>query len=146
MVRHPYTMKDAKAWINHCQEAVKKRPRTNYNFAIELKSPQTLMGGIGLDHIDRYSGTAEMGYYLGEDFHRQGYMSEAAAAVIDFAFNRLKLRRLEAFVFKGNEGSQGLAKKLGFKQEGIMKQAVRAKSTDEIHDKVIYGLLKENWK
>ncbi|MAG45590.1 MAG: hypothetical protein CMH63_02340 [Nanoarchaeota archaeon] len=145
VVPHPYSLKDAKWWLNQCQTEVRKRPREKYNLAIELKD-HTLMGGVSLNKVDRYQGTADIGYYLGEDFWRQGYMTEAATAIINFAFDKLKLRRLQAPIFRENKASQGLAKSLGFKKEGLLRKVARAKSTGKIHDEVVYGLLKEDWK
>src|SRR3989339_830881 len=73
----------------------------------------------------------------------KSYGSEALEAVLDFAFNKLKLRRLEAGVIKGNPGSRVLLEKFGFKLEGTKRRAIIPKSTGKITDEHIYGLLKE---
>jgi len=73
-------------------------------------------------------------------------MTEATTKIIDFTFNRLKLRKLKILCFVENKASNGLAKKLGAKLEGTLRKHCRAKSTGKIHDENIYGLLKEEWK
>ncbi|MFH1209252.1 MAG: GNAT family protein [archaeon] len=140
VVPYPYTIKDAKWWINHCKEKGRE-----YNFCIELKSEKKLVGGIGLSHFDKFQRTAEVGYWLGEKYWRNGYVSEALKTLIDFAFNKLKLRRLEAGVFSKNPGSGKLLEKFGFVKEGLRKECRRSKSNGEIHDEVMYGLLKKNY-
>jgi len=142
VVAYPYTLKDAKDWVKYCN----KKTKESYNFNIELKSEKKIVGGVGLSHVEENNGTAEIGYWLGVKYQRQGIMSEAAKKLIDFAFNKLKLRRLEASIFKENKPSQCLAKSLGFKYEGTKREDVKSKATGKIHDGVIYGLLKKDWK
>jgi len=98
VVPYPYTKKDAKWWINCCAEKAKEKPRKSYEFAIEFEGK--MIGGIGLSKIDKFQGSAILGYWLGEGYWRQGIMGEAVERVLDYAFNRLKLRRInsEAFV------------------------------------------------
>lgn len=145
-VPYPYNLKNAKWFINHCKEESKKKPRTTYSFSIELKSEKKIIGGIGLDDVNKEQGTAEIGYWLGENYWRQGIIREAATKMINFAFNKLKLRRLEAYVYKENGASQELAKSLGFKYEGCRRKAVKSKADGKIHDDCIHGLLEEDWK
>jgi [ribosomal protein S5]-alanine N-acetyltransferase len=141
VVPYPYTEKNAKWWIDHCKEKDKE-----YNFCIELKSEKKLIGGIGLSHVDKFQGTAEVGYWLGENYWKKGYGSEALKVLIDFSFNKLKLRKLEAGVFSKNPGSGKLLEKFGFVKEGIRKEARRSKATEDIHDEIMYGLLKKDYK
>ena len=79
-------------------------------------------------------------------FRSQGIMTEAIKRVINFAFNTLKLRRLDVEACPENKASNSLIKKIGFKYEGRRKKFVKAKSTKKIHDLDIYGLLKEDWR
>jgi [ribosomal protein S5]-alanine N-acetyltransferase len=146
VVPYPYTMKDARWWINHCKEASKEKPRKRYNFFIELKGNSSIIGAVGLTNVDRFQGTATIGYWLSQDFWRQGIMREAVIAVLDYAFGKLKLRRINVEAFAGNEGSNGLIKKLGFRYEGLRKEVCRCKATGKIHDEYIYGLLRREWK
>ena len=143
VVPYPYTMKDARWWIRHTQEKWKKKKKEDYPFGIELKSEGRIIGGIGLHKADGYS--ADVGYWLGEDYWKKGYGSEALEAVMNFAFRKLKLNRLEAGVFAGNPSSGRLLEKYGFKKEGYKRQARVCKSDGKIKDEIIYGLLKKEY-
>lgn len=145
-VPYPFTMKDAKWWVAHCKEKAKEKPRTSYEFAIELKSEKRLIGGFGLIDVNRFRGTAELGYWLGEKYWRKGYGIEAATKVLDFAFNKLRLRKIKIPAFKENKASNALVRKLGFKLEGRLRKHAISKATGKIHDENIYGLLKEEWR
>ena len=145
-VPHPYTKKDIKWWVNHCAEKQKEKPKTSYEFGISIKPSNKIVGGVGLSNINKEQGTAELGYWIGESYWRQGYVSEAVKELINFGFNKLKLRRLVIPAFIENKGSNALAKKLGFTFEGTLRKACKAKSTGKIHDEHIYGLLKSEWK
>jgi len=146
VVPYPYTKKDAKYWINHCSKEMKKKSRKSCEFVIELKSEKRLIGGIGLSKIDNFQGKAEIGYWIGEKYWRQGIGSEALKVLLDFAFDKLKLRRLEANVYTENEASARLLEKFGFVKEGLGRKSQRCKATGKIHDSYFYGLLKEDYK
>jgi len=142
VVPYPYTDADADWWINHCAEEAAKKPRINYELAIELKSENRVIGTVSIIKVDLFQQKAEIGYWLGEKYWRKGIMSEAVDRMLDFAFNELDLRRVEAGTFAENIASQNLLESFGFQKEGIRKQAYRAKATGRIHDDVLYGLLK----
>ncbi|MEM4230597.1 MAG: GNAT family N-acetyltransferase [Candidatus Pacearchaeota archaeon] len=143
---YPYKLKDARGWIKKCSKKTKEKLRNDYTFAIELKSERKFIGAIGLHKIDKFQGTAEMGYWLGQNYWRQGIMYEAAKKVLDFAFRNLKLRRINISAFSANQASNCLIKKLGFKYEGMRRKNIRSKADGKIHNQNIYGLLKDEWK
>ncbi len=146
VIPYPYTIKDAEWWVNECSKRRSKKPRIDYDLAIELEAGHRCIGGIGLESVNLKNGTAELGYWLGESYWRQKIMTEAAKAMLNFAFNKLHLRRIEIPTFVENKASTALALKLGAKHEGIKRQAVRALSTGKIHDTNILGVLKEDYK
>lgn len=143
VVPYPYKNKDAEWWINQCKKKRKEKPRKDYNLIIELKSEKILIGGIALVKIDRFQGTAEVGYWLGKKYWKQGFMSEALRAILNFAFKKLKLRRINLSTFKENRASSSLAEKMGFKLEGVRRKKVKSKADKKIHDEKVYGLLKK---
>ncbi|MFA6518803.1 MAG: GNAT family protein [Candidatus Shapirobacteria bacterium] len=144
---YPYTKKDARNWIKYCRENDKKGKKRNaYYFAIELKSEKKVIGGVGLEKIDRFQGTAGGGIWLNAKYHGHGYGTEAFAERIRFAFDKLKLRRIENGYFKGNQSSFKMQEKLGYKLEGIKRKACKCLADGKIKDEYITGLLKEEWK
>lgn len=146
VVPYPYTMKDAKIWFKKSQKRIKERPRTNYNFTIKLKSENKIIGAISAKSIDKYNGTAVLGYWLGEKYWKQGIMSEAMSKMLDFAFNKIKIRRLEANIFTENKASYKLLEKFGFRREGLRKEASRAKATGKLMDDYIYAMLRKEYQ
>ena len=146
-VPYPYTKKDAEGWINYCIKNAKKgKKRDCYNFAIELKSERKVIGGIDLDRIDRFQRTAKGGFWLNAKYHKKRYGTEALASRTKFAFNKLKLRRLESGFFKGNPSSFKLQKKFGYKIEGLRRKKFLCQADGKIKDEYITALLKEEWK
>jgi len=146
VVPYPYTLKDAKKWVKENKDKWKKKKKESYTFGIELKEEKKIIGGIGIHDFDKFQGKASVGYWLGENYHGKGYGTEALDALLKFAFNNLKLRKIEAGVFVGNPSSGKLLEKFGAKQEGLRRKSNRCKADGKIKDEIIYGLLKEEWK
>lgn len=79
-----------------------------------------LLGAITLDNIRRGPAQAgTTGYWIGEPFARAGYMREAIAAVINYAFATLDLSRIEAGCLPENTPSRRLLENCGYKYEGV---------------------------
>lgn len=144
VVPYPYKRKDADWWINHCLKKQKKKSEKDYNFGITIKPSSEVIGGIGIKLKD--CGVAEIGYWLGEKYWKKGYGYEAARAVVNFGFKKMKARKISIPIFRENPASNALARKLGAKLEGILRKQAICKATGKIHDENVYGLLKEEWK
>ena len=95
----------------------------SYEFAIELKSEKKVIGGLSLNKINNFQGTAGGGIWLNKKYHNKGYGSEAFAERLKFAFNKLKLRRVETGFLKGNKSSFKMLKRMGYKLEGMKREA-----------------------
>ncbi|MFH1787545.1 MAG: GNAT family protein [archaeon] len=145
-VPYPYKKKDADWWINDCIKRSRKKKKESYNFVIELKSEKKVIGGTGLHKINLRDQTAETGSWIAKKYWRNHFITEAKIAVNNYAFNKLKLRKLTSKAFTTNKASNTMLKKLGYKLEGTLRKAHRPKSTGKIHDVNVYGLLKEEWK
>ena len=143
---HPYAKKDALWWINETNKYWRKKKKEKYYFFIELKSEKKVIGALDLADINNFQGIATTGSWINKRHWRRGYITEAKIAVNDFAFNKLKLRRLNSTVLKYNKASNGAQQKVGYKLEGTKRKDARCKSTGKINDVNIYGLLKEDWK
>ncbi len=143
-VPHPYEKKDAELFIN---DSIKKwNQKKGFSFFIELKSEKKVIGVMTVGGINEFNGTATTGSWINKKYWKQGYITEAKITVNDFAFNQLKLRRLNSTVYTDNKASNATQTKMGYVFEGVSRKAQRSKSTGKIHDLNIYGLLKEDWK
>ncbi len=96
------------------------RQKSAFPFMIVRREDSRLMGAITLDNV-RFgpTKTGTVGYWIGPDFARQGYMTEALAAVVRFAFDELDISRIEAACLPENEASRGVLAQVGFTHEGI---------------------------
>ncbi|MGX9355311.1 GNAT family N-acetyltransferase [Roseobacteraceae bacterium S113] len=105
------------------------------------RSDQSLLGAITLDNIRRgpaQSGT--LGYWIGAPYARNGFMGEAIAAVVHYAFTRLDLSRVEAACLPENAASRGLLEKSGFKYEGVAQSYLQINGRWRTH--VLYAALR----
>jgi len=95
---------------------IKERTQNNKTIylGISLKDQPNLIGTICLWNFSEDRKTAEVGYELLPEYHRQGIMSEALKAVLDFGFNELNLEEILAITNKLNENSKGILLKHDF--------------------------------
>ena len=102
------------------------RQGLTYSFLIFRRIDDALLGGITLSNLRRgVAQSATLGYWIGAAHSRQGYMTEALAAVLEFAFSRLALHRVEAACLPANEASRRLLLKSGFREEGYAREYLR---------------------
>jgi [ribosomal protein S5]-alanine N-acetyltransferase len=115
-----------------------------FQWGIERREDGEMLGTCTIFSIHHESMRAELGYCLRSPFWRRGYMGEALAALIDYAFATLKLRRLEADVDPGNAGSVRLLERMGFTREGLLRE--RWNVGGQIGDSAFFGLLAREWR
>jgi ribosomal-protein-alanine N-acetyltransferase len=121
------------------------RTDQGYSFFIYGIADEALLGGIGLSNVRRgVAETASLGYWVGERHARQGYMFEALLLTLDFAFQRLRLHRLEAACLPSNAPSRGLLLKAGFREEGYAAKYLCIDGKWQDH--VLFALLREEWR
>ncbi len=132
---------DGQAWFEH--RSGHQASGIALHFAIVAKDTGTAIGTCSLFQFDEDNLHAKIGYVLGRAFWGQGYAREAIAALIDFAFNEMSLRRLQAEAAPQNTASTRLLQRLGFKKEGVLRE--RWMTKDGTLDAEIYGLLRQEW-
>ena len=113
-------------------------------FQLAIIKINRIVGVVGLHYIDWSAGKTEIGYWLSQDVEGQGIMTKALKALIARLFESCKLRRIEIKADPRNHRSRAIPKRLGFLEEGILKQAMDYR--DERRDQVLYSLLKEEWE
>jgi [ribosomal protein S5]-alanine N-acetyltransferase len=102
-----------------------------------------LMGAITLDNIRRGPAqSANVGYWIGPDYARQGYMFEALRALMDHAYGPLDLGRIEAACLPENVASRRLLERAGFAHEGLASAYLQI--AGRWRDHVLYGHLRGN--
>lgn len=110
-------------------------------WGITRKSDGLLVGTCGYVWLRTYRG--EIGYELARPYWRQGIMTEAVDAIVDFGFRELGLNRIEALTMVDNVASVALLRKVGFVQEGILRQHDYFKG--KFHDMRLFALLRDDY-
>lgn len=113
------------------------------SFAIVRSEDQQLLGTCDLFHLDAQCRRAEVGYGLAYQAWGQGYMHEALLALLAYGFDELDLNRVEADIDPGNSASAKSLLRLGFQQEGLLRE--RWIVGGEKSDSAMYGLLASEW-
>ena len=140
-VPHPYEEGFAEEFI---ESQFRDYKRGNLiNFAIEIKEIHKLAGSIGI-RIDRKHNHGEIGFWIGVPYWGNGYCTEAAKAVLDYGFKNQKLDRIYAFHFAGNTASGKVLRKIGMKDEGIIKNEYW--HLGKLKDTVHYGINKNDFE
>ncbi|EWY39473.1 hypothetical protein N825_06250 [Skermanella stibiiresistens SB22] len=99
------------------------------------------IGGISLNAI--VGGTARMGFILSKEHHGRGYATEAVGAAVAFGFNDVGLHRITLHIDPDNTASRRVAGKLGFSQEGRMRESFPI--GNGFRDELVFGLLAREW-
>jgi len=135
----PYTVSDAEAYISAMLSA---DPNTTYEWAITVDG--AVVGSVGVfrkDNIHRL--TAEIGYYVAEEYWGKGVMTEAVKQACCYIFAHTDIVRIFAEPFALNLGSCRILEKAGFAFEGLMKK--NAIKNGVLLDMKLYALLKEDY-
>lgn len=139
-IPHPYEVEVAVEWIR--SHPGQYAAGTEVIFAIALPD-HTLIGSIGLGIVKEFH-LAELGYWIGVPYWRQGYCTEAATAVLDYGFKHLGLNRIQSTHFSENSASGRVMQKIGMCKEGYRPQ--HTWRWGGYRDIVLYGILRQNWE
>jgi RimJ/RimL family protein N-acetyltransferase len=132
---HPYTDRDARNWLDVVVDA---EPETSFAITVAGEA----VGGIGYTlqyDVDRRS--AEIGYWLGEEFWGRGIVTEALIAVTEHAFANHDLCRVYAHVFEWNPASARVLEKAGYAFEGRLRKSVIKEG--QTIDQLMYAIIRE---
>ncbi|WP_342770185.1 GNAT family protein [Oceanobacillus chungangensis] len=98
----------------------------------------------GFNSLDFRNKIGHIGYWLAKDYQGKGIMSRVARALTEYAFHELDLNRVEIRAAYENLRSRAIPKRLGFVEEGKIRQAEWL--YDHYVDHVIYGMLASDWE
>ena len=117
----PYSRRDAEQFIVKAAEWWDAESELTWGIRVD----DHWVGMLGLHRLER-GGSAEIGYWMAQPARGHGYLTEACRAVIDFAFEAdgLDLKRLDWRAVVGNVPSARAARALGFRYEGLQRQAL----------------------
>lgn len=137
---HPYLEENAVEWIS--SHPLKFYQGKGLELAITLKSCE-LIGVVGLT-VSKTHNRGELGYWLGKAYWNRGYCSEAAAAMVKYAFEEMGLHKITSRHFLHNPASGRVLEKIGFTKEGVLCDEYR--KDDKYLSASVYGLFKVDFQ
>lgn len=140
------TQEDWQTYVDRCQQTDFEGLLICQPAAAGLERPAkaSIVGVANLSQI--FYGpfqNAYLGYYADVDFAGRGLMTDGLRLVIDHAFDKLKLHRIEANIQPDNIASIHLVKRLGFTQEGFSRRYLKVNGEWRDHQR--WALTVENW-
>ena len=138
-MRFPMSRSQEEDWIlSHYKD------QANIPLAIIVKDQDQHIGNCGLHSIDYVNRNAEFGIMIGEvDQWGRGYAAEAARLIINYGFSQLGMHRIFLQVHSHNERAQRAYEKVGFKQEGRMRESYFRNG--RYYDTLIMSMLEAEW-
>lgn len=137
--KFPSTPEAIRKYLERFQDST-----TNFIFAIVDRETDQHIGNVTLNRINWIHRTADTGLMIGrKEFRGRGYAFEAWSLVLEYAFQRLGLRKIIAGAIADNAASIAVLKKLGFRVEGRLRQEFLVDG--EYRDGVRLGLLREEF-
>jgi ribosomal-protein-alanine N-acetyltransferase len=121
-----------------------KSDMRKFKEGIELRSTNQLIGTVTLLNWSKNDRCAEIGYDLSKEYWGKGLMTEALEVFIRFGFEVMNLNRIEATTNIRNERSSKVLTRLGFVQEGILRQKYQFRGN--FSDEIIFSILREEWE
>lgn len=135
-IPHPYSEAMAQDFIASLAESAERV------FAIRLKADDRYIGSIGIEALDR-PGEAEIGFWLGKPYWRQGYGREALIALLDWGFGDLNNHTIWTGAFLANRASIALQESVGFRyrRNDVMETPARGHN----HEVEMRALARDEW-
>ena len=134
---YPYTEKDGEEYIRSMLSADEDN-----TFAFAVTVDDKAIGSISVfrgENIHRL--TAELGYYIAEEYWGKGIMTEAVKQICDHVFKNSDIVRIYAEPFAENTASCRVLEKAGFQPEGVLRS--NAVKNGKVLDMKLYALIKE---
>lgn len=141
-IPHPYPADGAATWIAKHQPASDEG--RGLELAVTLKESGVLLGAVGLLSISREHLHAEIGYWVGLPHWGRGYCTEAARAVVQYAFGPMGLHRVTGHHLSRNPASGRVMERIGMTHEGRLRQHVR--KWEKFEDVEVWGVLRSEFR
>ncbi|SDZ31361.1 GNAT family N-acetyltransferase [Thermoactinomyces sp. DSM 45892] len=134
------SIEDTRNFLAFCESQYKHAKLINAGIWYQ----DELVGCIGYNEVNQHNRFAKIGYWLSEDMQGRGIMRLACAEMVRYGFQEMGLNRIEIRVAKSNHRSKAIPQKLGFVQEGMIRQAEWL--YDHYVDHLVFGLLREEYE
>lgn len=136
-IEYPFSQADGLEFVRKSDTTRTKR------FGLVKVNQDEVLGCVSLLEIDRKHLQAELSFFISGEASGQGLTTEAGKTILTLAFKSLYLNRIYAFHLVENLASAKILAKLGFKNEGVLRE--RVKSHERFYDVKLLSLLKKEW-
>jgi ribosomal-protein-serine acetyltransferase len=134
-----YSVEDAREFIQRNL----RQYAEDQGFSTIIFFRERVVGSIGYNNIDWSNRKTDIGYWLGADAQGRGMMTKSCRALVEHAFGKLRLNRVEIYCAVANLRSRRIPERLGFTEEGTHRQAEWVH--DHYKDLVSYSMLAGEW-
>lgn len=141
-VKRCKTKKGAKTLFN--EWILDESQNQSFSFFIKDISKNLLIGLVNIKNIDESIKKCEIGYFISQDYAGKGLTSKFTAETVTYCFDVLQMNKVFLRIAPANIGSQKVAIKTGFKQEGILRAEYKGYQ-DIFEDVMYFGLLKDEY-
>ncbi len=131
---------DTRTYIESCRKSYAE----NKGLHTVIVYKDEIVGVAGFNEINWSNKITYIGYWLGQQYQGNGIMTRVAKALTDYAFNNLKLNRVEIRAAVENHKSRSIPERLGFVNEGEIRQSEWL--YDHYVDHAVYGMLAKDWQ
>jgi len=139
-VDYTRSIRDERAFITN----TRTQYQNNISFSYAIWYQEQIVGTIGYNQFDWANRKVDIGYWLGAQYQGKGVMTRSCRALIEYAFDDLKLNKVEIRCATSNTRSCAIPQRLGFTHEGTMREAEWL--YDHFVDLRLYGLLAREWR
>ena len=132
-------VEDTRAFIR----AAQAQSAQNNGTQLAIREGRAILGIVGHHQIDWRNRLTSLGYWVGRDYQGRGVVTTACRAVVTHAFTEARINRVEIRCAVGNHKSRAIPQRLGFRQEGLLRDAEWL--YDHFVDHVVYAMLAREW-
>lgn len=115
----------------------------NETVQFALVHKEEIAGIVGFHRIDWLNRATAIGYWIGEQYQGRGLVTRSCSKVLEYSFGRMGLNRIEIRCATENVRSRSIPERLGFKEEGLIRDAEWL--YDHYVDHIVYGMLESDW-
>ena len=137
---------DSLAAVEHVSLTVKEaieNAESGKSFRYGIFMDDRFIGVVEVKNINKFSDSAQIGYWLAEEWQGKGIMTDCVRALTTYCFNELDLNSVHISCADGNKKSRAVPERLNFVQEGVLQECMKYHGV--FYDEVIYGIVKRNW-
>jgi ribosomal-protein-alanine N-acetyltransferase len=134
----------AESYVEEARLESEKAPRSVFYLGIVQKESQKLIGCLEYQVFDPYHLIGEIGYWIGPQFQKQGFATEAVQAMTKYFFRHFKVERIQATSAPENSFSHRVLEKAGYQKEGYLRKNLRI--GNERRDSLLFAVLREDLK